>query len=127
MGRKSYNLGKIGENVAEKHLSTCGYQVIKRNHREKHGEIDLVAWEKGNLVFVEVKTYLYLSLFDPAYAVDINKQRRIIQSALRFITKNKLFHSQVRFDVLTITYLGEQALTNQKELCIELYKDAFRA
>jgi putative endonuclease len=55
---KQYNLetGKIGENFAKEYLKKKGYNIIEQNYRSKYAEIDLIAKEKKELVFVEVRT-----------------------------------------------------------------------
>ena len=51
------NLGMLGEDLTCSYLKKKGYGVIKRNERNRFGEIDIIAREKsGTLVFVEVKT-----------------------------------------------------------------------
>lgn len=49
--------GQLGENLACEYLVGKGYRVLKRNYRQKWGEIDIAARAPDNtLVFVEVKT-----------------------------------------------------------------------
>ena len=48
-------LGRTGERLAAEALSSRGYCILERNFRCRHGEIDLVAEEEHDLVFVEVK------------------------------------------------------------------------
>jgi putative endonuclease len=49
-------LGASGEALAAEHLRRLGYQLLARNARTRHGEIDLIAFDGATLVFVEVKT-----------------------------------------------------------------------
>ncbi len=49
-------LGARGEQLAADHLRRLGYEILARNVRTRHGEIDLIAVDRGALVFVEVKT-----------------------------------------------------------------------
>jgi len=59
MHREPSNIktGQIGENLACEYLVGKGYRILKRNYRQKWGEIDIVAQAPDNtLVFVEVKT-----------------------------------------------------------------------
>jgi putative endonuclease len=49
-------LGRLGEDLAAQHLERLGYRVVVRNHRTRHGELDIVAADGATLVFVEVKT-----------------------------------------------------------------------
>lgn len=48
--------GRDGETVAVRRLTEMGYRILRRNHRTRHGEIDIVAMQGGEMVFLEVKT-----------------------------------------------------------------------
>lgn len=51
------DLGKFGENIAEKYLIKIGNKIIFKNYWHKMGEIDIIAREdSGILIFYEVKT-----------------------------------------------------------------------
>ena len=50
------NIGKIGENEAEKFLKRQFYRIIERNYWKKWGEIDIVADKDEIIHFIEVKT-----------------------------------------------------------------------
>jgi len=50
-----YQKGLEGEQLAEEYLGLRGFQVVKRRHRSRHGEIDLIAKKGGLLYFIEVK------------------------------------------------------------------------
>jgi putative endonuclease len=49
-------LGSLGEQAAAEHLERLGYSILARNVRTRHGEIDLIAFGEGAIVFVEVKS-----------------------------------------------------------------------
>jgi putative endonuclease len=49
-------LGRLGEQCAADYLTRAGYRLIARNWRCRLGEIDLVALQGDQFVFVEVKT-----------------------------------------------------------------------
>jgi putative endonuclease len=49
-------LGRLGEDIAARHLTRLGFSILARNARTRHGEIDLIAFDGKALVFVEVKT-----------------------------------------------------------------------
>jgi putative endonuclease len=49
-------LGRTGEALAAAHLRRCGFAIVARNQRTRHGEIDLIAFDGQTLVFAEVKT-----------------------------------------------------------------------
>lgn len=50
-------IGKIGEDLACEYLKDKKYKILERNHRQKWGELDIIAMSPDKiLVFVEVKT-----------------------------------------------------------------------
>jgi putative endonuclease len=49
-------LGRRGEDLALAHFQALGFTLLTRNHRTRHGEIDLIVFDGETLVFVEVKT-----------------------------------------------------------------------
>ena len=57
---KPYSLpsgtGRTGEIVAARRLTELGYRILRRNQRTRYGEIDIIALQDGQLVFLEVKT-----------------------------------------------------------------------
>ena len=55
-GRRS--LGNLGEEAAARYLSRSGLRILARGYRVRCGEIDLIAREGEEIVFVEVKTRL---------------------------------------------------------------------
>ena len=46
------DLGKIGEELAVNYLIEKGYEILERNWRNKHKEIDIIAKDGGTLVIV---------------------------------------------------------------------------
>lgn len=119
MGIKSYDLGRQGEETAERYLLKQGYKILERNYRSQQGEIDIIARDKDFLVFVEVKNYSYRSYGSPVGAVGKNKKQSIIHAAETYIYKNKIEDVYSRFDVVAIyrKYDGSQI--------IEHFRDAF--
>lgn len=116
MNNKMFNKisGDSGERKAREYLKKQGYRIIKCNYSNKIGEIDIIAYDQGVLVFVEVKYRKddYFGL--PREAVNYNKQRKIRQVATVYINQNELFDKVIRFDVVEI--LGDQ---------VELIKNCF--
>ena len=55
MSRGNRRMGEWGERVARLHLEGKGYAVLATNFRSRAGEIDVVAEQGDQLVFVEVK------------------------------------------------------------------------
>jgi putative endonuclease len=110
--------GKEGEKIAAIFLKKNGYRIIEMNLRCVLGEIDIIAREKGELVFIEVKTRKSGELGYPEQAVGIKKQKKMSQLALWYLQKKNLTDARARFDVVAITmsFSGNE---------IKLIKNAF--
>ena len=112
------NTGKQGEKIAAAFLKKNGYRIIEKNFRCVLGEIDIIAREKDELVFVEVKTRKSGELGYPEQAVGTKKQKKMSQLALWYLQKKNTTDAQARFDVVAITISA-----SGKE--IKLIKNAF--
>ena len=100
--------GKEGEKIAAAYLKKNGYEIIEINFRCPIGEIDIVAKEENDLVFVEVKTRKSIELGYPEQAVGIRKQKKMSQLALWYMQKRKIADTNARFDVVAITLMPEK-------------------
>lgn len=103
--RRKIVTGKTGEGIASGFLTQNGYQILDVNYRCPIGEIDIVAREKGELVFVEVKTRKSSALGYPEQAVGTAKQKKMSQLALWYLRDKKVGDAPVRFDVVAILML----------------------
>jgi putative endonuclease len=110
--------GKEGEKIAAAYLKKNGYRIMEINFRCPIGEIDIVAKEKDDLVFVEVKTRKSIELGYPEQAVGMRKQKKMSQLALWYMQKRKIADTNARFDVVAITLIPEK---NE----VKLIKNAF--
>lgn len=103
-------VGRFGEDLAARHLSEAGLQVIERNWRCAEGELDIIALEGPVLAFIEVKTRSSTAFGDPAEAVTRVKAARIHRLALRWLdehrTESGLGWPELRFDVVAIVRLA---------------------
>ena len=91
--------GALGEKLAAKHLKQQHYKILYKNYKNKLGEIDIIARDGNEIVFVEVKTRSASPYLSGQYAVDQRKQFHIMRTAAYFLdTKN--IKLQPRFDVL---------------------------
>jgi putative endonuclease len=94
--------GEEGEDLAVKYLRKRGCEILDRNFRIRSGEIDIVAKDGEDLVFVEVKTR---RKGDPNFlpeAVNHTKIKKIVRTAEYYIMKRKAQNMPARFDVLFI-------------------------
>jgi putative endonuclease len=97
--------GYRAETLACIYLLFHGYRIVRRNYHSRFGEIDIIAFKKGLLCFVEVKTRQNDSLYSPADAVDFRKAERIKSVAATYINRYKLKH-KIRFDIIEV-YINE--------------------
>ena len=104
MNKYKQQFGRRGEALAEEYLKRKGFQIIKKNYRSGHKEIDLIAKEGNTIVFVEVKAGRSKRFGAPHERVDLRKQRNLIDAANDFIQKEEVGDCDFRFDVLAITY-----------------------
>lgn len=99
---KKKELGNLGEQIATDYLEKNKYQIIKRNFYCKQGEIDIIAKEKKEIVFVEVKTRTNNNYGRPSEAVNARKQKHMYKVARYFLYKTNLLEENIRFDVIEI-------------------------
>jgi len=95
-------IGKKGEEHATKYLIEKNYKIIQRNFECKQGEIDIIAKDKNEYVFIEVKTRQNLNYGMPSESVTIQKQKHIKNATKYYIYLNKLENQYIRFDVIEI-------------------------
>ena len=88
--------------MAEQRLVELGYKIITRNYFCRYGEIDLIAVESGELVFVEVRSRHSSEALNPLFTLDQRKIKRIIKSA-KFYLSGKRIDSPIRFDIVIVT------------------------
>jgi putative endonuclease len=119
METASQALGLVGEELAFHFLNRQGYKILLKNYECALGEIDLIAKEKGALVFIEVKTRRSDSMGSPAESVTFHKRRQIVKTAYYYLKRYGIKDVSCRFDVVSILmpYVGEPTL--------ELIRDAF--
>lgn len=99
--------GKLGEDCAAKFLESKGYTIITRNFRIRSAEIDIIAQINDVIVFVEVKARSSTRHGLPVEAVNLRKQRKIIEAASVFLQDDNFCDCACRFDVVEIYLSGE--------------------
>lgn len=94
-------LGKAGEQRAVEFLLNKGYVILATNFKLKFGEIDVIAQDGDEIVFVEVKTRTESYGIHPSEAVDYKKLERIFQTGQYFLEWKNL-NNDFRCDILTL-------------------------
>lgn len=93
--------GNEGENRAAEFLQNKGFEIVARNYRYKHAEIDLIARKENWLVFVEVKTRSSSSFGEPEAFVDLKKATKIFEGAEQYMIENN-WNGNIRFDIVSV-------------------------
>lgn len=93
--------GEETENLAIHFLKFKGYNFIEKNYYSKHGEIDIIVTLDNTIIFVEVKSRKENSLVSPVESVTPAKQKRILQTAIDYLTSNDI-KKQPRFDIIEV-------------------------
>jgi putative endonuclease len=95
-------LGRTGERLAAEALISRGYRILERNFRCRYGEIDLIAEDEHDLVFVEVKTRRGSVHGLPEEAITARKQQKIIEVATYYLDLHSCFERSWRVDVVAV-------------------------
>jgi putative endonuclease len=102
MINKRQNLGKWGEDMAAGYLHGKGYQIVVRNFRAPHGEIDIVAVTGDLLHFIEVKTRSSHSFAYPEDAVTPRKQAYFLSAVEYYLDLHPESGDNWQFDVIAV-------------------------
>jgi putative endonuclease len=97
-------LGRRGEDLAHRYLRRRGYTIVARNYRLASGEAeaDLIAWDGGTLVIVEVKTRRSEAFGPPDRAVGPDKLAHLRRVARGYARKTDTPWEKVRLDLVTV-------------------------
>lgn len=97
-------LGRIGERQAAYYLLDSGLHILETNWRCPYCEIDIIAEDYGEIIFIEVKTRTSTRNEMPEDAVDHYRMVRISKAAEYYLAKNGLRKNPYRFDIIAIDY-----------------------
>lgn len=112
-------LGAAGEAVAAAYLRQLGYRLLFQRWRKGSYEIDLVAWEQGELVFVEVRTVSASTPWHPERTIGPRKKAGLRRAIQVFLAENPSYAClAARVDVIALR------MTSPPE--VQLLQDAFR-
>lgn len=97
--------GRLGEQLAERHLEDRGWRILARNWRDGPRELDLIALRAGVLAVVEVKARRGEACGSPLEAVTPRKRREIERAAGAWLRAEGRRHPSirwVRFDAVSV-------------------------
>ena len=102
--RGSIDKGRIGEDIAVNYLKLAGYEILARNKRFGHLEVDVIAGDSRCIAFVEVKTRMGKEFGRAVDAVNTLKMKRLIKAAAVFIKdmEYRRYPDEFRIDLIAI-------------------------
>jgi putative endonuclease len=95
-------VAREGEAAVAQWYRAGGYEVLDTNWRVRDGEIDVVAYRPGTVVFCEVKTRRGNAFGLPIEAVNARKQQQLRALALRWLSAHEHGRAAIRFDVASV-------------------------
>jgi putative endonuclease len=100
--------GEIAEELVARRLAAAGWEIVERNARTRHGEIDIVARHGRALVFIEVKGARAGTAFGPEkpiLAIGPRKQRQVRRLATAWMSERRDLprYEEIRFDAVGVT------------------------
>lgn len=109
MTQARQRLGRAAEDLVATRLADAAWEVLERNARSRQGELDIVAFDRRTLVFVEVKAGRAGSIYGPerpVLAIGPRKQLRIRRLATAWISAHRDLqrYDEIRFDAVGVTY-----------------------
>jgi len=114
--------GRRSERAAARFLKRQRFRILGQNLDDRLGEIDLLALDGETLVVVEVRSSETKTFDELSITVNHDKQRRLTNAILRFLTRRKMLNVGVRFDVLALRWPA-----NAREPEVRHYRHAFQA
>jgi putative endonuclease len=95
-------IGRLGEDLAVEFLQDNSYKILERNYHSSRGEIDIIALDKEEVVFLEVKTRAK-DIEAAQASMTYTKCQKIIKTAEYFLFKNPEYEDFfTRFDLLVV-------------------------
>ena len=95
-------LGRQGEDEACYYLVERDIHILERNWRGAECEIDIIAEEYGEIIFIEVKTRTSTLNEMPEDAVDANRMYRMSRAAEEYLLRHDLQGNPYRFDIIAL-------------------------
>lgn len=107
-----HRIGSKGENITINYLEQKGYTILERNFSCNQGEIDIIALDKQEIVFVEVKTRTNTNYGLASEAVNRQKKLHLIRTINYYLHIRNLENEYIRIDVIEIYIKSGKAYIN---------------
>lgn len=120
MPKTGRDIGNEGEEIAAAYLESKGWLILDRNYFFEKAEVDIVAYDHTQIIFVEVKLRSGTYFGRPEEYITPKKEQLVKKAAEAWVYERKMETALVRFDVVAIVQKG----TNAPD--ISHFEDAFR-
>jgi putative endonuclease len=95
-------LGNWGEELAGRLLEERGYSILDTNYRCRYGEVDIVAQDGDELVFVEVRTRHGGGFGAPEESLSAAKVRRLVTTCQDYVQRRAEEGAEWRIDLVCV-------------------------
>ncbi len=110
-------IGNYGEDIACKYLENQGWKILDRNyHYSKFCEIDIIAKDKNEIVFVEVKTRSTTNFGHPFEAINSKKIENILKAGLAYLKNTQENYQKYRIDIISILGIENPQIEHLKNI-----------
>lgn len=114
------DIGNEGEEIAAAYLESKGWLILDRNYFFEKAEVDIVAYDHTQIIFVEVKLRSGTYFGRPEEYITPQKENLVKKAAEAWVYERKMETALVRFDVIAIVQNRNKAPE------ITHFEDAFR-
>jgi len=115
---RNQTIGQFGEQTVCNYLIKKGYKIKERNYKTSYKELDIIAEQGDEIVFIEVKTRTSTDFGDGTEAAGYYKQRNLKSAISRYLYDKHLWHREPRCD-LVLVFIDKK----KKSAKITHYKD----
>ncbi len=111
------SIGKRGEEAAKSALEEMGFEILERNWRFGHKEIDIIAASEDGIRFVEVRSRVEPVLLEPELTVGSVKKEKLVSAARAYMRMNRIT-CEAFFDIVAVTF-------SPQGVKVDYFPDAF--
>ena len=97
-------LGRRAEESVAEYLQKKGFEIVARNERVGHLEIDIIAKKGSLLIFCEVRSRTNDAWMTPAQTLNKTKLERLRRAATQWLISTRFSVVEVRFDVASVVF-----------------------
>jgi putative endonuclease len=95
-------LGQAGEKIARRYLKKQGFRILAANYDCPAGEIDLIGFREGSIVFFEVKSRASDAAAPPEENITPAKRRQMEKTSRYWLAANRHPDCAYRFDAISV-------------------------